>query len=146
MTQATVLIVDDEADVRHMVSYVFRRCGYRVHTAADGAQALAIAESILPDIVITDVVMPRMTGTELARALRAGERTAHVPILMISAHDRADLRAGDGALADAYLVKPVELAALVGRAEALIAAGRARGGGQRDRPAETLARRTGPEQ
>ncbi len=121
MNQPFVLVVDDEEDVRNVVSYAFSRRGYHVRTAMDGAEALDAARAAPPDVVITDVRMPRMSGLELAELLRGDERTAHIPILVLSARDQAeDVLAGYQRGADEYLAKPIELARLVARVEALL--------------------------
>ena len=121
MSQPAVLIVDDEEDVRNLVSYAFSRRGYRVDTSVDGAQALEAVHVAPPDLVITDVLMPRMTGLELAEQLRGDDRTKHIPILMLSARDQVeDVLAGYERGADEYITKPIELALLVAKAEALL--------------------------
>jgi DNA-binding response OmpR family regulator len=121
MAQPIVLVVDDEDDLRTAVAVAFSRRGYEVRTAVDAAEALAMVETLVPDVIITDVVMPNMTGLELVQALRANERTAHVPILMLSAMDQVeDIVAGYDRGADEYVTKPFELTVLVAKAESLI--------------------------
>jgi PAS domain S-box-containing protein len=102
----TVLLVDDNADMRDYVARLLST-RFRVVTAADGAEALAVAERAVPDLVLSDVMMPRLDGFGLLKALRSDERTRDVPVLLVSA--RAGEEAwieGIDAGADDYLVKP----------------------------------------
>jgi CheY-like chemotaxis protein len=106
-----VLIADDDADVRDAVAdMVRRRAGARVVEAVDGADALAIAVSSRPDLVLTDWMMPRLNGAELLAALRADPATEEVPVVLFSAYVNPGMSAGLGF--DGYLPKPVRLAAL----------------------------------
>ena len=114
-----VLIVDDSLTVRKITGRLFEREGYRVITAKDGNDALEQMEETLPDIVLSDIEMPRMDGFDLLRSLRADERTAHLPVIMITS--RLATKHRDHAFklgANAYLGKPYdedELLALVAR-------------------------------
>jgi PAS domain S-box-containing protein len=102
----TVLLVDDSADMRDYVSRLLST-RFRVVTAADGVEALAIAGRALPDLVLSDVMMPRLDGFGLLKALRDDERTRELPVVLLSA--RAGEEAwieGIDAGADDYLVKP----------------------------------------
>lgn len=102
-----VLVVDDSAAIRHLVADCLRRQGFRVETAVDGRDGLEKAERAVPDLVLTDYDMPRMTGFELVLALRKHERTRDVPIVMLTARDskrdQAQMRAAG---LTSYLVKP----------------------------------------
>jgi two-component system, cell cycle sensor histidine kinase and response regulator CckA len=80
----TILVVEDEAEVRHIVCRVLRDCGYEVLSASDGVQALEFASQATIGLLLTDVVMPRMGGVELAAILR--ERLPDLPVLFISGH------------------------------------------------------------
>jgi len=111
-----VLIADDNADMRDYLSRLLRGDGYAVDAVSDGQQALAAIRAGAPDIVISDVMMPRLDGLELVAALRADRRTAAVPVLLLSA--RAGQEASIGGLqagADDYLVKPFAAAELLAR-------------------------------
>jgi DNA-binding response OmpR family regulator len=81
----TILVVDDEAHILHVVSLKLRNAGFEVVTAADGEEALEIALQIKPDLVITDFQMPFMTGLELCLKLKSSETTRNVPALMLTA-------------------------------------------------------------
>ena len=103
---ATVLLVDDNADMRDYLARLLST-RFRVVTAPDGVEALALAERTPPDVVLTDVMMPRLDGFGLLKALRGNERTRDLPVLLVSA--RAGEEAwieGIDAGADDYLVKP----------------------------------------
>lgn len=102
-----VLVVDDSAAVRHLVSDCLRRQGFVVETAVDGQDGLGRATGNLPDLVLTDYDMPRMTGFEFVVALRREEKTRDVPIVMLTARDsRRDQAQMRAAGLTSYLVKP----------------------------------------
>ena len=121
MTDAAplVLCADDDRDILALLALRLERAGFRVAQAVDGEQALALARDLLPDVLVLDVMMPRMTGTEVVTALRADPGTAHLRVVLLSARaQEADVERGLGAGADAYLAKPFqapELIELVGR-------------------------------
>jgi len=81
-----ILVVDDEAHILHVVSLKLRNAGYEVITAADGEEGLALAIEQRPDLLITDFQMPYMNGIELCARLKADERTADLPAIMLTAH------------------------------------------------------------
>ncbi len=113
---ARVLIADDNADMREYLTRLLRADGYRVDAVVDGKQALDAIRASAPDIVISDVMMPRLDGLGLLAELRADRRTAAVPVLLLSARAGQEasisgLRAG----ADDYLVKPFAAAELLAR-------------------------------
>ncbi|WP_327287323.1 SpoIIE family protein phosphatase [Streptomyces sp. NBC_01198] len=125
---ARVLIADDNADMREYLGRLLRGAGYRVSTVHDGQQALESTRIEAPDLVVSDVMMPRLDGLALVGALRADPRTASVPVLLLSA--RAGQEAsieGLQAGADDYLVKPFAAAELLARARANIQLARLRG-------------------
>src|SRR4051812_41608772 len=104
---STILLVEDDPDIRHLVSYKLVRGGFTVNEAEDGFSALREALRDPPDLVILDVRMPRMSGLEVCRELRAGPRTARVPIIMLTARARSqDLEQAYAAGASDYIVKP----------------------------------------
>ena len=119
MTQARILVVDDEPAVRGALDRALRSNGYEVATAVDGQEGLDEISSRQPDLVILDVLMPRLDGLETVRRLRA--RGDRVPVLMLTARvavgDRVE---GLDAGADDYLVKPFALEELLARIRALL--------------------------
>jgi CheY-like chemotaxis protein len=118
----TVLVADDQADIRAFVRRHLEGAGYRVVEAADGEEALDRAREELPDLVVSDVMMPRLDGLGLCRALRADPETDFVPVLLLTARaapeDRLD---GLAELCDDYLTKPFDVRELVARVDNLIA-------------------------
>ena len=113
-----VFVVDDEPAVRAALERALDAEGYRVRVAADGVEAMELLPEPRPDVIVLDVLMPRMDGLEVCRALRsAGDRT---PVLMLTARDAvSDRVTGLDAGADDYLVKPFALAELLARIRAL---------------------------
>jgi putative two-component system response regulator len=108
-THSTILIVDDNDNIRELLAAILMSPGYVIITAASGEEALALADSYRPDLVLLDVMMPGMDGYEVCRRLRAAPRTAEVPILMITAlDDRASKVSGIEAGADDFLSKPLD--------------------------------------
>ncbi|MFD5827223.1 SpoIIE family protein phosphatase [Lentzea sp. NPDC060358] len=125
---ATVLVADDNADMREYLTRLLVRAGYEVRTVTDGLAALEAARTHPPDLVVSDVMMPRMDGLSLVAALRADQRTMAVPVLLLSARAGQEasgegLRAG----ADDYLVKPFAAADLLARVRANVDLFRLRG-------------------
>ena len=115
-----IVVAEDNADVADLLCTQLEPF-YEVVAARDGAEALKRAGEIIPDLVITDVMMPNMDGMALARAIRANDLTAHIPIIMVTARvteqDRIEgLKAG----ADAYLVKPFNTEELLTRVAKLL--------------------------
>jgi PAS domain S-box-containing protein len=118
---ARVLVADDNADMREYLARLMRTAGYQVTTVTDGQAALDAVRADAADLVISDVMMPRLDGLGLVAALRADARTAAVPVLLLSARAGQEasiegLRAG----ADDYLVKPFSAAELLARVRASV--------------------------
>jgi DNA-binding response OmpR family regulator len=119
MPPGTVLIVDDDAVLRRSLARALRLAGFRTDVAEGGRDALARIAAGRPDVVVLDVSMPDLSGTEVCRRLRAGGN--EVPVVMLSALDEADDRiSGLQAGADDYLVKPFVTAELELRLRALL--------------------------
>ena len=124
---ARVLIADDNTDMREYLARLLSGAGYQVEAVTDGQQALELVRAVVPDLVVSDVMMPRLDGLELVAALRADPRTAAVPVVLLSA--RAGQEAsieGLQAGADDYLVKPFAAAELLARVRANIELARLR--------------------
>jgi pilus assembly protein CpaE len=116
-----ILFVDDEEQIRKLLSTWLARHGYSVTLANDGWEALKAIRANAPDLVITDVNMPNMNGFELTRRLRSDHRTARIPVVMLSARKQADdVLTGYAEGADEYIPKPVEMAVLSAKIEVLI--------------------------
>lgn len=117
---ATILVVDDEPDLVELMVYNLKQAGHAVLSASDGAQALQIAKSRLPDLIVLDVMMPELNGIEVAKRLRAQTETASMPIIMLTAKaQEAHELEGLGAGADDYITKPFSMKILLARIDAL---------------------------
>jgi two-component system response regulator MprA len=114
-----VLVAEDDEQVRRYVERALRLEGYVVATAGDGEEARRAVEAERPDVVVLDIMMPRLDGISVCRLMRApGDRT---PVLMLTArHELSDRVAGLDAGADDYLVKPFALEELLARVRALV--------------------------
>jgi two-component system phosphate regulon response regulator PhoB len=114
-----VLVVDDSDDVREMLRLVLTRRGFAVVEASDGAEAVVKAVERCPDLVLLDVRMPIMDGLEALRQLRAEARTAHVPIIMVSAQpDQAERARALGS--NGFVAKPAPPDALLKQIRAVL--------------------------
>lgn len=128
MSNATILVVEDEPSVGEVVSLYLKRAGYQVLVARDGQAALGLLSQQLPDLVVLDLMLPKVDGLEITRWLRAQGDT---PIIMLTARGgEADRIAGLEMGADDYVVKPFSPQELVSRVRAVLrrTAGSAQGG------------------
>jgi DNA-binding response OmpR family regulator len=104
---ATILVADDEQDIRELVAYRLSRAGYTIIEARDGQEALELAADQAPDMAVLDVMMPRLNGFDLTERLRHTPATQRLPILLMSASvQEVDISRGFAAGADGYLTKP----------------------------------------
>src|SRR6185503_13432009 len=111
-----ILVVDDDPDIARFVEINMRLEGFDVRIARDGEEALAAVSDAMPDLVLLDVMMPRIDGVEVCRRLRADPATAHLPVIMLTAKSlSADKVVGLTAGADDYLIKPFDTLELVAR-------------------------------
>ncbi|MFG0246679.1 MAG: response regulator [Phycisphaerales bacterium JB052] len=116
----TVLVVDDEPDLVELIGYNLQQQGHTVLTAGDGRDALDLAKSRQPDLVVLDVMMPEINGIEVARRLRSQTETASLPIIMLTAKsEEGHELEGLGAGADDYISKPFSMQVLLARIEAM---------------------------
>lgn len=117
----TVLVVDDDEQIRKLVR-VGLSARHEVHEAADALGALQLIDHIpTPDVIVCDVMMPKMSGFELVRRLKAQERYKRVPVVFLTARDAPmDIVAGINSGARAYVTKPFTLSALVDRIERIV--------------------------
>lgn len=104
--QARVLLVEDDKALRRMLEVTLRRAGYQVTTASDGLEAMDLALSSPVDIVLTDAMMPNLSGQEFCRLLRSSPKLSHVKIILLSGLEREE-GSPERELADAFLSKPV---------------------------------------
>jgi len=116
-----ILVVEDEADIRKLVRYNLEQEGFALLEAADGEQALALLHKQRPHLVILDLMLPGMNGLEVCRVLRADERLAKLPVLMLTARaTEVDKVLGLEIGADDYVTKPFSPRELVARVKALL--------------------------
>lgn len=121
MSAKHILIVDDYPDALDIWAIYLRACGYRVSTAADGASAIAQAERLLPDLIVLDLELPRVSGFDVAKRLRAHPETQDIPL--IAATGYSHVRQLDRARAagfDQVLVKPCDPDTLIREIERLL--------------------------
>ncbi len=104
---ARILIAEDEPDIRELVAFTLRFAGHEVTATANGEEALQQASQIIPDIIIMDVRMPRMTGYDACRAMKADPILKDIPVVFLSAKGQdSEIQTGLEAGAEEYLLKP----------------------------------------
>ena len=121
---ARVLLAEDDRALRRFLQIILERAGYTVIPAADGLEAMKIALSSAIDILVTDAMMPNLSGHELCRFIRNSQTLAHLPVILLSALEQKE--SGEGEKVDAFLSKPVAGEDLIGCIEKLLARTRAK--------------------
>ena len=117
----TILVADDEEDLRELVSYRLSRSGYEVVEAVDGQEAFELATERTPDLMVLDVMMPRLDGYELTRRVREQDSLRSVPVILLTARSQeTDVGRGFDVGADDYLKKPFNPDELVARVRAVL--------------------------
>jgi CheY-like chemotaxis protein len=117
----TVLVVDDDPVIQKLLQVNFEMEGYTVLTASDGLEGVERARAENPDVIICDIMMPRMDGLEVTRTLKGDPATAGIPILLLSAKaQQADVAAGQTSGADDYVTKPFDPLDLLQRVAGLL--------------------------
>jgi two-component system phosphate regulon response regulator PhoB len=115
-----ILVIEDTRDLVEVLTLALQREGYEISVAYDGNEGLRKAQTLLPDLILLDVMLPGMSGTDVLRELRAGERTRDVPVIIISARaEETDEVVGFSLGADDYVTKPFSPRVLVQRIKAL---------------------------
>lgn len=104
---AKILIAEDERDIRDLVAFTLRFAGHEVFTAINGEEALEMAPKVNPDLILMDVRMPRMTGYEACKAMKANPDLKDIPVVFLSAKGQEnEIQQGLDAGAEKYLLKP----------------------------------------
>ena len=116
-----VLVVDDEMYILNILDFSLDSEGFEVITAANGEQALGKALKVKPDLLVLDVMMPKIDGFEVCRALKAKAETKNIPVILLTAKDRDQDRAkGDEVGADVFMTKPFSPGRLIEQVQALL--------------------------
>ena len=104
---ANILVADDERDIRELINFTLMFAGHTVTQAANGAEALELAQKIKPDLIMMDVRMPKMTGYEACRQMKLIDDIKDIPVVFLSAKGQdEEIQTGIGAGAVAYILKP----------------------------------------
>ena len=127
MDRRQILVVDDYAGARYLRSRILTDAGYEVVEAENGEDALRLAGSVLPALILLDVNLPDISGTDVCRQLKSDPRTAHIPVIHITAAWLSEeaRQKGMASGADAYLTEPVDEVALIRHVVTLIEAAQA---------------------
>jgi two-component system alkaline phosphatase synthesis response regulator PhoP len=116
-----VLVVEDDPHILELVTFHLKRDGFRVHPAADGEEALSAADSISPDIIVLDLMLPGVDGLEVCRRLKQNKDTGGIPIIILTAKSEdADVVAGLELGADDHITKPFSPRVFVARVRAVL--------------------------
>jgi two-component system phosphate regulon response regulator PhoB len=128
----SILIVDDERDLLSLLDFNLRQAGFETLLAATGEQALQQLRRRTPDLVLLDLMLPDLQGTEICRQIKADPRTKHVPVVLLTAKgEEVDRVVGFELGADDYVTKPFSIRELVLRVRAILRRASAPGGGER---------------
>ena len=121
VAKGKILVVDDEIYIVHILDFSLGMEGYEVLTASDGEQALETAQREQPDLIVLDIMMPKLDGYETCKLLKADDRTRQIPVILLSAKGRhTDQKIGYEVGADDYITKPFSPRKLVERINTLL--------------------------
>ena len=121
-TSKKILVVDDEPDVASLLTLMLKSQGYDVITARDGQEALEKARNQNPDLILLDVMLPKMDGYKVARMLKFDENFSHIPIILLTAKIQdKDRQTGMEMGANDYVTKPFDTTSLLAKVKALLA-------------------------
>ena len=113
-----ILIVDDEQDIVESLKFVLENCNYTCYCAYNGEDGLRLAKELVPDLIILDVMMPKINGFKISRLLKYDAKYKNIPILMVTARTQEeDKLIGEETGADEYITKPFELEEVVKKVE-----------------------------
>jgi two-component system phosphate regulon response regulator PhoB len=118
----TILVADDDADIRDLVTFKLEQAGYRVVAVADGPLAIDAVRAELPDLAVLDLMMPGLSGLDVCAEIRRDPASAHLPVIMLTARvQEQDVAMGFATGADDYVTKPFSPRELLSRVQALLA-------------------------
>ncbi len=121
MSRGRILVVDDEIYIVHILDFSLGMEGYEVVTALDGEEALRKVNEAKPDLIVLDIMMPKMDGYETCKALKSDAATKDIPVILLSAKGRnVDMQTGYDVGADDYITKPFSPRKLVDRINAML--------------------------
>jgi two-component system alkaline phosphatase synthesis response regulator PhoP len=121
MSKGKILVVDDEIYIVHILDFSLGMEGYEVVTALDGEQALEKLKAERPDLIVLDIMMPKLDGYEVCKTIKGNPDTAHIPVILLSAKGRnVDQKMGFDVGADDYITKPFSPRKLVERINQLL--------------------------
>lgn len=113
---AHILVAEDERDIRELIKFTLTFAGHKITEAANGEEAVKLAKEVLPDLILTDVRMPKMTGYEACKAIKMEETTKHIPVVILSAKGQdEEIDQGRESGANDYILKPFDPAKLQSR-------------------------------
>jgi two-component system phosphate regulon response regulator PhoB len=116
-----ILVVEDAEDIRELIAFKLEGAGYDVYTATDGEAGVAIAQTVRPDLVLLDWMMPRLNGLDAAAAIRADGELADTRIILLTAKGQErDVERGFAAGVDDFIVKPFSPRELLTRIDAML--------------------------
>ena len=121
MTQKTILVIEDEHDIVELIRYNLERESFRVKAACDGEAGLGSVQRDLPDLILLDLMLPKLDGLEVCKRTKENKRTSHIPIIMVTAKsEESDVVVGLSLGADDYITKPFSPKVLVARVKAVL--------------------------
>ncbi|NRB58962.1 MAG: response regulator [Winogradskyella sp.] len=117
-----IVIVDDEPNIVMTLEYTFKKNNFEVYIARDGSEALEILESVVPDVIMLDVMMPKVDGYQTLKLIKENEKLKHTKVVFLTAKNKAsDIEKGLKLGADKYLTKPFSVKKIVSEINALLA-------------------------
>lgn len=118
---AHILVAEDERDIRELVTFTLQFAGHQVTQAQNGEMAVELAQQVIPDLILTDVRMPKMTGYEVCRMLKTIDSVKHIPVVILSAKGQDDeIETGKAAGAVDYILKPFDMMELQQRVNEIL--------------------------
>ena len=118
---AMIMVVDDEPDILAMVEMILSRKGYKTVLAEGGEEALELIKQRKPDLILLDLMMPRMDGTEFLRIIRADENLRDIPVIVVSVRSTIEKESREAMeLADDYITKPIDIPTLYAAIEEML--------------------------